>query len=112
MTTLPVALTTTEPLLFNRVFPHFHSRATTLAAGMSPELRFFQTELSRNQRAADVQIAYGVRSSAAESYDNAFVKLHKKSKDRKLAEDMAAKCTALVDANAKWVATIDTQLQT
>lgn len=112
MMALPVTLATTDTLEFTRVFPHFHSRATTLAAGMSPELRFFQTELSRNQRAADVQIAVGVRTSAAEAYDNAFVKLQRKSKDRKLAEEVAARCTALVDANAKWVASIETQLQT
>ncbi len=109
MMTLPVNLGSDE-LKFPHRFIHFHSQATEPAAELPPELRFFQLELVRGQRAADSAIAFGSRANAAESYD-AIVAKYQKTKDWKLGDEMTAKCKLLVDAAQKWVGTIEAQLQ-
>jgi hypothetical protein len=109
MVAVPAKLETTE-LKFPYRFIHFNSNATEPAAELTPELRFFQLELVRGQRAANSALAFGVRANAAEAYD-AIVSKYTKTKDWKLVDELKSKCKALVDSAQTWVNTIDAQLQ-
>jgi hypothetical protein len=104
---LPAKLSVDE-LTFPHRFVHFHSLATEPAASLPPELRFYQLELVRGQRAATTAIAFGTRANAAETYD-AIVAKYQKSKDWKLVPELKEKCAALVKAADGWLAAIEAQ---
>ena len=99
-----------EQLKFPYRFIHFNSKSTEPSPELTPELRFFQLELERNQRSANAAIAFGARLNAAEAYD-AIVSKYQKTKDWKLIDELKGKCKALVDAAQGWVNTIDAQLK-
>ncbi|PTL82572.1 hypothetical protein [Vitiosangium sp. GDMCC 1.1324] len=109
MMALPAKLETDE-LKFGYRFVQFNSQASEPAADLPPELRFLQLDLVRNQRSADVAIASGARTNAAEAYD-AIVTKYQKSKDWKLIDELKTKCKALVDSAQGWVNAIDSQLK-
>ncbi|MBN1210836.1 MAG: hypothetical protein JXB05_38665 [Myxococcaceae bacterium] len=104
---LPVTLKSDE-LTFPHRFVHFHAQATEPAASLPPELRFYQLELVRGQRAADAAIAFGARANAAEAYD-AIVAKYQKTQDWKLIPELREKCAALVKAADGWLAAIEAQ---
>jgi hypothetical protein len=104
---LPAKLSVDE-LTFPHRFVHFHAQATEPAASLPPELRFYQLELVRGQRAADAAIAFGARANAAEAYD-AVVAKYQKTKDWKLIDELKAKCAALVKSADTWVTTLEAQ---
>jgi hypothetical protein len=99
-----------DQLKFPYRFIHFNSKATEPSAELTPELRFFQLELERNQRSANAAIAFGARLNAAEAYD-AIVSKYQKTKDWKLIDELKGKCKALVDSAQGWVNAIDAQLK-
>lgn len=105
--TLPAKVSSDE-LSFPHRFVHFHAQATEPAANLPPELRFYQLELVRGQRAADAAIAFGQRANAAEAYD-AIVAKYQKSKDWKLVPELKEKCAALVKSADGWVSAIEAQ---
>ncbi|MBU8897623.1 hypothetical protein KRR26_18565 [Corallococcus sp. M34] len=82
--------------------------ATDMATALPPELRFFQLELVRTQRAADVAVASGTRGSAAEAYA-AVVDRYKKTKDYKLFDELETKCNTLVKASSSTADAIQAQ---
>jgi hypothetical protein len=106
---LPAKLSSDE-LSFPHRFVHFHSLATEAAATLPPELRFYQLELVRGQRAASTAIALGGRANAAEAYD-AIVTEYKKnpSKNWGMVPDLKAKCSDLVKAADEWITAIEAQ---
>jgi hypothetical protein len=106
---LPAKLSADE-LSFPHRFVHFHSLATEAATSLPPELRFYQLELVRGQRAASTAIALGVRANAAEAYD-AIVTEYKKnpSKNWGMVPDLKARCADLVKAADEWIAAIEAQ---
>ncbi|WP_224246289.1 hypothetical protein [Hyalangium gracile] len=106
---LPAKLTSDE-LSFPHRFVHFHSLATEAATSLPPELRFYQLELVRGQRAASTAIALGVRANAAEAYD-AIVTEYKKDpkKNWNMVSQLKDKCAALVKAADEWIAAIEAQ---
>jgi hypothetical protein len=106
---LPAKLSVDE-LSFPHRFIHFHAQATEPASTLPPELRFYQLELVRGQRAADAAITFGMRANAAEAYD-AVVAKYQKTKDWKLIDELKAKCAALVKAADGWVAALEAQQQ-
>jgi hypothetical protein len=99
-----------DQLKFPYRFIHFNSKSTEPSPELTPELRFFQLELERNQRSANAAIAFGARANAAEAYD-AIVSKYQKTKDWKLIDELKAKCKALVDSTQGWITTIDAQLK-
>lgn len=105
--TLPAKVSSDE-LSFPHRFVHFHAQATEPAANLPPELRFYQLELVRGQRAADSAIAFGQRANAAEAYD-AIVAKYQKSKDWKLVPELKEKCAALVKSADGWISAIEAQ---
>lgn len=109
MMAVPAKLTV-DQLKFPYRFIHFNSKSTEPSAELTPELRFFQLELERNQRSANAAIAFGARLNAAESYD-AIVSKYQKTKDWKLIDELKAKCKALVDSTQGWISAIDAQLK-
>jgi hypothetical protein len=104
---LPAKVSSDE-LSFPHRFVHFHAQATQPAANLPPELRFYQLELVRGQRAADSAIAFGQRSNAAEVYD-AIVAKYQKTKDWKLVPELKEKCAGLVKAADGWISAIEAQ---
>jgi hypothetical protein len=104
---LPAKVSSDE-LTFPHRFVHFHAQATEPAASLPPELRFYQLELVRGQRAADAAIAFGQRANAAETYD-AIVAKYQKTKDWKLVPELKEKCAGLVKAADGWLAAIEAQ---
>lgn len=109
MTALPAKVDVDE-LKFPYRFVHFNSRAAEAGADLQPEMRFFQLDLMRNQRSADVAIAFGFRANAAENYD-AIVAQYQKSKDWKLVDELKSKCKVLGETSQAWVNAIDAQLK-
>jgi hypothetical protein len=99
-----------DVMRFSRRFIHFNSKATEPSTDPLPEQRFLQMELVRQQRSAAAMMAFGGRDSAAEAYDTAVVQ-YQKSKDRKQLPALAAKCNAVVEADAKWAAAAKEQLE-
>ncbi|ADO75831.1 hypothetical protein [Stigmatella aurantiaca] len=99
-----------EGLKFVRTFNHFNSKATSPAPGLAPQFRFFQGELVRNQRTAEVTLALGVRTSAASTYD-ALVIRQQKTKSRRFIPELAPACAALTAADEKWIGALEAQLQ-
>lgn len=97
-----------DEVSFPHRFTHFHALATEPAANLQPEMRFYQLELVRGQRAADAAIAFGARANAAEAYD-AIVAQYQKKKDWKLVPELKAKCAALVKAADTWVSALESQ---
>jgi hypothetical protein len=106
---LPAKLSSDE-LTFPHRFTHFHSQATEPAASLAPELRFYQLELVRGQRAADAAIAFGTRANAAEAYD-AIVTEYKKNPNKNygLIPQLRERCAALVKAADSWVVALEAQ---
>jgi hypothetical protein len=104
---VPAKLSSDE-LTFPHRFVHFNAQATELAATLPPELRFYQLELVRGQRAADAAIAFGMRANAAETYD-AIVAKYQKSKDWKLVPELKEKCASLVKAADSWISAVEAQ---
>jgi hypothetical protein len=104
---MPVKVSSDE-LSFPHRFVHFHAQASEPAANLPPELRFYQLELVRGQRAADAAIAFGKRANAAEAYD-AIVARYQKTKDWKLGPELKEKCATLVKAADSWVSAIEAQ---
>ncbi len=107
--TLPAKLKADE-LSFPHRFVHFHAQASQPAASLPPELRFYQLEMVRGQRAADAAIAFGARANAAEEYD-AVVTEYKKDpkKNWGLVPKLKEKCAALVKAAESWVTALEAQ---
>ncbi len=97
-----------DQLGFPHRFVHFNAEATEPAASLPPELRFYQLELVRGQRAADAAIAFGTRANAAETYD-AIVAKYQKTKDWKLISELKEKCAALVQSADSWISAIEAQ---
>jgi hypothetical protein len=97
-----------DELSFPHRFVHFHALASEPAPNLPPELRFYQLEMVRGQRAADAAIAFGARANAAETYD-AIVSKYQKTKDWKLVPELKAKCAELVKAADAWVAALEQQ---
>jgi len=112
MMAIPVKLEVTE-LKFPYRFTHFHSQATESSADMSPELRFYQLDLLRNQRAANTAIAFGARANAAETYEAVITKFQKTppKKQYDLLPELTSKCNALVEASKQSVDALSAQLQ-
>jgi hypothetical protein len=107
ISTLPVTIKSDE-LSFPHRFVHFHAQATEPVASLPPELRFYQLELVRGQRAADAAIAFGARANAAETYD-AIVAKYQKTKDWKLVPELREKCAALVKSADSWLTALEAQ---
>jgi hypothetical protein len=109
---LPANITVTE-LKFPYRFTHFHSQANEMSADMSPELRFYQLDLLRNQRAANTAMAFGTRSNAAEIYEAVITKFQKtpQKKQYDLLPELTSKCNALVEASKASVDALSAQLQ-
>jgi hypothetical protein len=99
-----------DAMRFSRRFIHFNSKAAEPSTDPLPEQRFIQNELVRQQRAADTMLAFGARDSAGEAYDAVVVK-SQKSKDKKLAAELVARCNQVAEADAKWVGAIEAQLK-
>jgi hypothetical protein len=99
-----------DAMRFSRRFIHFNSLATELSTDPLPEQRFLQNELVRQQREADVTLAFGARDSAFEAYDATVMK-YQKSKDKKLLSELVARCNQVVEADEKWVRAAEAQLQ-
>lgn len=97
-----------DELSFPHRFVHFHAQVSEPAANLPPELRFYQLEQVRSQRAADAAIAFGTRANAAETYD-AIVSKYQKSKDWKLVPELKEKCAALVKSADAWVSALEAQ---
>lgn len=112
MMALPAAIEVTE-LKFPYRFTHFHSQATEASADMSPELRFYQLDLLRNQRAANTAMAFGARANAAEIYEAVINKFQKtpQRKQYDLLPELTTKCNALVEASKQSVDALSAQLQ-
>ncbi|MFY0524077.1 hypothetical protein ACN28I_13205 [Archangium gephyra] len=112
MMAIPVKLDVTE-VKFPYRFTHFHSQATEASADMTPELRFYQLDLLRNQRAANTAIAFGARANAAETYEAVIVKFQKTppKKQYDLLPELTSKCNALVEASKQSVDALNAQLQ-
>ncbi|AKJ02318.1 hypothetical protein ATI61_108293 [Archangium gephyra] len=112
MMTLPVNITVTE-LKFPYRFTHFHSQAGEASADMSPELRFYQLDLLRNQRAANTAMAFGARANAAEIYEAVITKFQKtpQKKQYDLLPELTSKCNSLVEASKASVDALSAQLQ-
>jgi hypothetical protein len=112
MMALPVKLEVTE-LKFPYRFVHFHSQATEASPDMSPELRFYQLDLLRNQRAANTAIAFGSRANAAEIYEAVITKFQKtpRNKQYDLLPELTSKCNTLVEASKQSVDALTAQLQ-
>lgn len=109
MAAVPAKLDVDE-LKFPYRFIHFNSRATEPAADLQPEMRFFQLDLVRNQRSAEVAIAHGYRANAAEAYDEAVAR-YQKTKDWKLVDELKSKCKVLVETSQAKVKSIEAQLE-
>ena len=63
---------------------------------LPPELRFYQLELVRGQRAADTAIAFGQRANAADAYDTVVTDYKKDPKKNwGMVPQLKEKCTAL-----------------
>jgi hypothetical protein len=108
---LPAKLSVDE-LTFPHRFIHFHSNSAEPTGNLPAELAFLQLELVRAQRSADVAIAFGARSNAAESYDAAVKQFQAtKQKTFALVDGLKAKCATLVKAADTWVAAIQAQQQ-
>jgi hypothetical protein len=99
-----------DMMRFSRRFIHFNSKATEPSTDPLPEQRFLQGELVRQQRSAESMMAFGARDSASEAYDAVVLK-YQKSKDRKLLPELAAKCNAVAEADAKWAAAVEARLK-
>jgi predicted Rossmann fold nucleotide-binding protein DprA/Smf involved in DNA uptake len=99
-----------DELSFPHRFVHFHAQVTESAANLPPELRFYQLEQVRSQRAADAAIAFGTRANAAEAYD-AVVTEYKKDpkKNWGLVPKLKESCAALVKAADTWVSALEAQ---
>jgi hypothetical protein len=99
-----------DELSFPHRFVHFHALATEPAASLPQELRFYQLELVRGQRAADTAIAFGARSNAAEAYD-AVVTEYKKDpkKNWGMVPQLKEKCAALVKSADGWISALESQ---
>jgi hypothetical protein len=112
MIALPVKLEVSE-VKFPFRFTHFHSQATEASADMTPELRFYQLDLLRNQRAAATAIALGDRANAAETYEEVLTRFQKtkQSKQYDMLPELTTKCNALVEASKKSVDAFTAQLQ-
>ena len=112
MMTLPVNIEVTE-LKFPYRFTHFNSQASEMSADMSPELRFYQLDLLRNQRAANTAMAFGTRATAAEIYEAVIAKFQKTppKKQYDLLPELTSKCNALVEASKASVDALSSQLQ-
>ncbi|MFE8600389.1 hypothetical protein [Archangium violaceum] len=112
MMTLPVNIEVTE-LKFPYRFTHFNSQASETSADMSPELRFYQLDLLRNQRAANTAMAFGTRATAAEIYEAVIAKFQKTppKKQYDLLPELTSKCNALVEASKASVDALSAQLQ-
>jgi hypothetical protein len=99
----------TEDMQFSRAFTHYNSRAPEPAAGMSPEHRFNQLELLRNYRTGEAAIALGGHEGATDAFDATLIKSQKAK--GKMAGEVAAKCTQLLEAGTKWVSATEAQLK-
>ncbi|MFY0565912.1 hypothetical protein ACN28E_18975 [Archangium lansingense] len=112
MMTLPVKLEVTE-VKFPYRFTHFHSQATEASPDMTPELRFYQLDLLRNQRAANTAMALGTRSNAAETYEEVLTRFQKtpQRKQYDMLSELTSKCNALVETSKKSVEAFTGQLQ-
>ncbi|WNG56409.1 hypothetical protein F0U59_17780 [Archangium gephyra] len=112
MMTLPVNIEVTE-LKFPYRFTHFNSQASETSADMSPELRFYQLDLLRNQRAANTAMAFGTRATAAEIYEAVIAKFQKTppKKQYDLLPELTSKCNALVESSKASVDALSAQLQ-
>ncbi|MCE9668219.1 hypothetical protein LY474_10375 [Myxococcus stipitatus] len=107
MLALP-AKSSMDKLTYPHRFVHFNSSATQPADNLDPQLRFFQLEVVRNQRAADAAIAFGARAAAAEAFEAAVAK-YNKTKDFKLLDQLTSTCNAMVDAAKGWVSALEAQ---
>jgi hypothetical protein len=112
MMALPATIEVTE-LKFPYRFTHFHSKATEASADMTPELRFYQLDLLRNQRAANTAMAFGARANAAEIYEAVINKFQKtpQRKQYDLLPELTSKCNTLVEASKQSVDALSAQLQ-
>ncbi|GEN08174.1 hypothetical protein SAMN05443572_106401 [Myxococcus fulvus] len=102
------AKVSTDKLTYPHRFVHFNSNATEATSSLPPQLRFFQLEVVRNQRAADAAIAFGARAAAAEAFE-AVVAKYQKTKDYKLFDELSGKCNNLVEAAQGWVKALEAQ---
>ncbi len=106
---LPAKLSVDE-LTFPHRFVHFNAQATEPAASLPPELRFYQLELVRGQRAADTAIAFGQRANAADAYDTVVTDYKKDPKKNwGMVPQLKEKCAALVKAADTWISAIEAQ---
>ena len=99
-----------EEMRFSRRFIHLNSKATEPSTDPLAEQRFVQNELVRQQRVAAAVMAFGARDSASEAYDAAVLK-HQRSKDKKMLQELRAKCNAVAEADGQWAAAVEAQLK-
>ena len=106
---LPVKLGANE-VTFPYRFTHFHSSATEPAANLPAELRFYQLELLRGQRAAATAIAFGMRAHAADGYDALAAEYSKDpKKNYGLIPKLREQCATLAKAADTWVTALEAQ---
>ncbi|MCP3165587.1 hypothetical protein [Myxococcus qinghaiensis] len=102
------AKATSDKLTYPHRFVHFNSGGSEASSTLPPNLRFFQLELIRNQRAADAAIAVGDRVNTALSYDGV-VKKYNATKNTGLVQEMTSKCKAYVEAAQGVVKALEAQ---
>lgn len=99
---------TSDKLTYPHRFVHFNSAGSEADTTLPANLRFFQLELVRNQRAAAAAIALGARMDTALAYDNV-VKKFNATKNSGLLDEMVTKCKAYVDASQGVVKALESQ---
>jgi hypothetical protein len=106
---LPTKVSVDE-LSFPYRFIHLHSMASEPAANLPAELRFYQLELLRGQRAADSAIAFGTRAHAADGYDALAAEYSKDPKKNfGLIPKLREQCATLVKTADAWVTALEAQ---
>ncbi|HEX8699077.1 MAG TPA: hypothetical protein VF815_09600 [Myxococcaceae bacterium] len=106
---LPVTVSVDE-LAFPYRFTHFNALATEPAANLPGELRFYQLDLVRGQRAAATAMAFGTRSHAAEGYEALATEYTKDpKKNSALIPKLREQCGRLVKATDGWIAALEAQ---
>ncbi len=106
---LPAKLGVDE-LSFPYRFTHFNALATEPAANLPGELRFYQLDLVRSQRAAATAMAFGTRAHVAEGYEaiaSEYMKDPKKNSG--LIPKLREQCGKLVKASEGWIAALEAQ---
>jgi len=106
---LPAKLGVDE-LSFPYRFTHFNALATEPAANLPGELRFYQLDLVRGQRAAATAIAFGARAHVAEGYEAIASEYMKDpKKNSALIPKLREQCSKLVKGSEGWIAALEAQ---